>query len=225
MNRLPDPREIDPVQDLLFKPRTVFRICEDEYERRGTDHDDYAVEVVEGAVDVRDLDPGAGSFLGSRLGRGTLARRLQRPDCTLYLAREDATDDVVGYYCGVVATDEPVWHDSYRVAPGDALVFNAWVDESHRRRGIYGLLQAAAHDHLLSLPDCECVVTIVEDRNTPSMEANSRFGLRPAAKNYLLKAFGINILSIVRDGETDVGLVLTKGGLLGRLTGNRNALP
>ena len=210
---LPEIRSIDPIQDLFFKPRTIFRICRDEYEHREVDNEGYVTECFSGDTRVTDLDPELKQFLVDKVGSKTVVSRIRNEDCSLYVARTVDDGQPAGFYWGVIAASSPVWHDSFRVPTQSGLVFNAYVKEDHRRKGVYRLLQAVSHNHLLSSDDCECVFTIVENRNTASMGANREFGLQAASRNYLLKFLSVNVFSIVSGKETDISTVLTKGGL------------
>lgn len=210
---LPEIRSIDPIQDLFFKPRTIFRICRDEYEHREIDNEEYVAEYFSGDTPVTDLDTELKQFLIDKMGSTTVESRLGNEDCTLYVARTADNRQPAGFYWGVIAATSPVWHDSFRIPRESGLVFNAYVKEDHRRKGVYRLLQTASHNNLFSSDVCECVFTIVENRNTASIEANREFGLQAVSRNYLLKFLSVNVFSIVSGKETDISTILTKGGL------------
>jgi GNAT superfamily N-acetyltransferase len=185
------------IEDLLFKRRVVFAADAPEYEPRSTEHDTYCVTTVDESTTRHDHE--LLEFLTSHTAPYAVGERLARADCTLYLARHRRTADPVGFYWSVAPRTERVWHDSFPVDPGESLVFDAFVDPDHRRNGIYGLLQAAAHNHLFDDRDRETVYTIVEKRNSPSLHANREFGLEPARRNYLVKFLGFNVLSVLKD--------------------------
>ena len=207
-------RDIHPIEDLFFKRRTLFGADATAYEQRGVDHDIYNISRYVGSSTRTELDRVELRFLESHIDKKTVEQRLERTNCSLFLARKSECGEPAGFYWSVYTNDTPEWHDSFRVSPGNGLVFNAYVTPTHRRRGVYRLLQAASHDYLFDIAGCEEVFTIVEDRNTASMRANEEFGLQVKGKNYLLKLLSINILSvIVISDERLTYFVLPKGDL------------
>lgn len=206
-------RSIHPIQDVWFKKRTVFEATREAYEHRELDHEEYYVDRYPETQILSDFDDDAKEFLERHTGPQSTANRLKNDDCTLFLARTEEDGSPAGFYWSVVADSEPVWHDSFKLQVGNALVFNAYVAESHRRRGVYRLLQGAAHNHLFVNTGCEAVITIVENQNTASIQANREFGLQPTADNYLLKILSVNVLSVVKNDITRTLFVLRRGGL------------
>lgn len=197
------------IEDLLFKRRVVFAAEAPEYERRDTDHETYCVTTLDKSSTRQDVE--LTEFLTEHTAPHVVGERLARSDCTCYLARHRHTAEPVGFYWSVAPRTDRVWHDSFPIDPGEALVFNAYVDPDHRRNGIYRLLQSEAHNHLFHAEDRTTVYTIVEKRNTPSMQANREFGLEPARRNYLVKFLGFNVLSVLRDqSNTRTHLVARK---------------
>lgn len=147
---------------------------------------------------VRLLDAGhraACDWISSRIGPERLARRLQDPDCTGFVACSGEGGQPVGFYWALCPGETVRWHDKFPVPPGAALLFNAWVDEKYRGRGVYRMLVAAAHDHVFFTKGCSKAFTIVERRNRASLAANLRFGLHKEAVNTLVKCV-VPILSI-----------------------------
>lgn len=132
------------------------------------------------------------SFFQKRLARQT----------PLTLALVHSRKRLAGYYWGVVGQSGlTLWHDKYPIHEKEGLVFNAFVFPEFRRQGVYRLLQRELHKHLFFHEDCEKIFTIVEKKNRPSLKANVDFGLREFCKNYLLKLFGKNILSVIKNQE------------------------
>lgn len=207
-------RDIHPIGDLFFKPRTLFGVDSTAYEQRSVDHDTYNLSRYVGSSTRTELDSVELRFLEDYIGEKTIERRLKRPNCSLFLARETKGGEPVGFYWSVYTNNTPVWHDSFRIPPGSGLVFNAYVAPPHRRQGIYRLLQGACHNYLFNTAGCEQVFTIVEDRNTASMRANEKFGLQIKGKNYLIKFLSINILSVIEmSTDRQTYFVLPKGDI------------
>lgn len=197
------------IEDLLFKRRVVFTAERDSFDPGVASDETYDVAVADECSALYDHD--VTSFLTEHTAPESVGKRMARDDCTCYLARHRATAEPVGFYWSVAPTVERVWHDSFPVDPGEALVFNAYVDPDHRRQGVYRLLQTASHRHLFESEGLDTVYTVVEARNTPSIEANEAFGLEPSRRNYLVKALGVNVLSILReDSATETHLVMDK---------------
>lgn len=211
LNRL---RQVHPIEDLFFKRRTIFGVNSSEYQLRDPNHNSHEISRYTGVTNANELDDAARQFLHHYINEGTVTRRFQLKNCSLHLARETSSYEPSGFYWSVHAKKSDVWHDSFRVPPGSGLVFNAFVEPSHRRQGVYRLLQSSSHDHLLGEVGCNRVFTIVEDRNEASMRANRKFGLTKKGKNYLIKFLSVNIISVI---ETPNGrrthFVLPRGGL------------
>lgn len=215
LNTLKQVREIDPVEDMFFKKRTLFGIDSDRYREKPVENDEYYVDTHSGVVDNSGLDDSVRKYLYEGIGEETVERRLNREDCTLFLARQTGgSNEVAGYYWSVSPNTGAVWHDSFRVDPGEALVFDGFVDPAHRRSGVYSLLQAASHNYVVTVEEVATAYTIVENRNDPSMAANKKFGLEEKANNYLVKMLSINIFSVVDYGGRRVTrFVLLRGNL------------
>lgn len=201
-------RNVHPIEDLFFKKRTIFSVDLDDYEPQYPDNDIYDVIRFEDG----SLHPDEMRYLENHLGETTLERRLGRSNCTLFLACQSKTGDPVGFGWSAHTNDNAMWHDSFRVPPESGLVFNAFVTPSHRRRGVYRILQANRYNHLFESIGCQQVFTIVENRNSASMRANAEFGLQKKGMNYLVKFLSINVLSIIKsDTERQTHVVLLKG--------------
>jgi hypothetical protein len=197
------------LNDLLWTERVVLAADPEAFEETAGADDRYDVATVDGCTIRHDHD--VGEFLADTMQASEVADRADRDDCMLYLARHRETADPVGYNWSLAPEDERVWHDSYPVDPGEALVFDAYVEPEHRERGVYELLQTAAHGRLFESEDCETVYSIVEKEDTPALHANRAVGLRPTARNYLVKFLGVDVLSICRDQyDTRTHLVMGK---------------
>lgn len=129
------------------------------------------------------------------ISKEKLQSRLSLPRCAVFLAMKKESKQPVGYCWAIKAEKNSIWHDKFCLAPGAGLLFNAYVKDEYRGRGIYKMLQFAVHDYLFNI-NCRQVYTIVESSNTPSLKASQRFGLVCVGKNYLVKFLKYNIFSI-----------------------------
>jgi RimJ/RimL family protein N-acetyltransferase len=203
---------IDPLQDLFFKPRTIFCATHGEYKHRDRSHKKYKVSDHHGVCQTDELPEGQKQFLYDIIGKESVKARLKIKNCSLFLAHQDR--EPVGFYWSVFANQKSKWHDNVKINEDKGLAFNAYIDPEYRRQGIYTLLQAAVHNYLLSNLNLSKVYTVVENRNIASMKANEKFGLKKCKKNYLIKFLSINILSIFKyDGERQIHFVLNKDNL------------
>ncbi len=137
------------------------------------------------------------NFLVLHISKEKLQYRLALPNCTVFVALEKDSNQPVGYCWAIKAEKYSIWHDKFCLDPGNGLLFNAYVREEYRGRGIYKILQFAVHDYLFNM-NCRQVYTIVEGSNTPSLKASQKFGLACVGKNYLIKFLKYNIFSIYR---------------------------
>jgi GNAT superfamily N-acetyltransferase len=136
-------------------------------------------------------------FLLKYISKEKLQSRLSLPGCAVFLAADLESKQPVGYCWAIKAEKNSIWHDKFCLDPGNGLLFNAYVREEYRGRGIYKMLQFAVHDYLFNI-NCRQVYTIVEGSNTPSLKASQKFGLACVGKNYLIKFLKYNIFSIYR---------------------------
>jgi len=152
------------------------------------------------------------TFLANRIQEKTLIQRLACPDVDLFLAVDTISREPLGYYWSLVSAQKAYFHDAFRIPIGTALVFNAYVMEEHRKRGIYSHLIHYAHRYLLEEKGCSRVYTIVEKSNLASLGANLKNNLKVTAHNSLIKFFGMNIFSTYRNGRFQFICMLIKPG-------------
>jgi GNAT superfamily N-acetyltransferase len=183
------------IDNYVFKTRYIF----------ATDHLPYQ-EVQNPRFDIIKIDDidfdtktsillNCIDFLLKYISKEKLQSRLSLPGCAVFLAAE--SKQPVGYCWAVKAEKDSIWHDKFCLDPGNGLLFNAYVRQEYRGRGIYKMLQFAVHDYLFNI-NCRQVYTIVESSNTPSLKASQRFGLACVGKNYLIRFLKYNIFSIYR---------------------------
>lgn len=134
-----------------------------------------------------------------------LKARLANPAATLFLITEVESERVAGFYWAAINRQQgrqELWHDNFPIPYGFALLFNAVVVPEHRRRGLYQALIMGAQHHLLGEVGLPAIYTIVENQNSPSLRANTRFGGQVVATNILVKLLGVNVFSIFRQHPT-----------------------
>ncbi|WP_135829677.1 GNAT family N-acetyltransferase [Halorussus halobius] len=183
----------DFAQNKIFKPRTILFTTREKYEKVDLDKE-INIITISSKGGLKEVDNRLRKGLRQLSSVENIESRLGTQGCFLYLATDG--DILIGYYWSIIP-QEPVSHDSFFISPGEALLFNAYVRPQFRRQGIYTQLLAKAHNHVLINSNAYMSYTIVEDRNKPSLRANNEFGLDKYGKNYLIKLWGRNVLSIV----------------------------
>jgi hypothetical protein len=190
------------IEQNFLKFRIVFALEKDHFIERKLTNSEYVVSTfsltstkTDGEKTRKTLD-----FLSIHLGKDKALSRLKRDDCKVFIA-EAKTGELVGYYWSLSPKLSEVWHDKFKVNPGSALLFNAFVVPEHRRRRVYESLQIYSHDYLFRHENCKTVYTIVEQSNKASLAANVKFGLHATMENILIKIMGINFLSIYWHGH------------------------
>lgn len=182
----------------LLKKRIILAMQGPSYTRRPTQSPQYTVQRLDAAPDGRQAGDATYRFLDAHVGEDRVVSRLNRAGCAAFVATDNLTADPVGFYWAVASAGQGIWHDKLPIAAGSGLAFHGYVAATHRRRGVYTLLQGAVHNHLLVERQCDVVFTIVESANLASLRANERFGLRPVSTNYLVKFLKRNVLSVYR---------------------------
>lgn len=114
--------------------------------------------------------------------------------CTLFLYTVD--QEIAGWYWGIAPKVDRIWHDRVPIDPETVFLFNAFVPEKHRGRGIYReLIIAAVNYYRRNAPDGSISI-VVERRNKVSLYINSSMGFKVVRRNFLIKSFGKNVLSV-----------------------------
>ena len=149
-------------------------------------------------------------FLQERIMVDVLLKRLVCPDIDLFVTFQKHTGKPIGYYWALTANQNSYWHDSFRIPINSALVFNAFVTDDTRRKGVYAHLIDFTHRYLFNERKCAAVFTIVEKRNTASLNANQKANLVIYKTNHLIKFLGKNVFSIYTNDEKETFCVLFK---------------
>jgi ribosomal protein S18 acetylase RimI-like enzyme len=178
----------------VLKRRYVFACDRESYSRRNGGAADYSVVVVAPSDSAAPREEIAAQ-LANHLPPERVRRRLGDPRFTLYLARSLRTGELAGYNWLLKADTVPVWHDCFCLRPGEALIVNAFVLPAHRRRGVYTLLLEETFASLFA-GGHRFGFAIVEARNTPAVRHNRQFGFYVGFRNFLVKALGVNALSL-----------------------------
>lgn len=149
-------------------------------------------------------------FLQKNIGKRKLLKRLECPNVLLFIANNVKTGNPAGYYWALFSHGDEFMHDSFIIPRGSALVFNAYVPGDFRKRGVYSILISFCHQYLFLNNQCNSIYTIVEETNFASLGANKKAGLLIQKTNYLIKFFGKNIFSLVRNGGWKIYFLLHK---------------
>lgn len=114
--------------------------------------------------------------------------------CTLFLYTVD--QEIAGWYWGVAPKTDRIWHDRVPVDTETVFLFNAFVPEKHRGRGVYRELITAAVNHYRKNAPDRSISIVVERQNKVSLHINSSMGFNVVRRNFLIKSFGKNVLSV-----------------------------
>jgi len=130
--------------------------------------------------------------------------KLDKQEWTLYVVKDEINNELAGYYFSVAGR---YIHDNFLIDFNEALLCNAYIYPTHRKKGLYKSLIKTAHKHLYQ-KGFSAVFTIVEKNNNPSLNANLSAGLTIHSVNYLVKFLGINVLSLYYK-NSKLNLILT----------------
>jgi len=187
---------VKKTEQLFFKKRIVFLIHSDAYSLHPDENELFFSKIFKCGDSKDSLDEETMKMLASIIGTERLETRLKNSLLTLYTAYERESNLPVGFGWSVMASSKTIWHDKFPISPGTTYVFNAHVLKDHRRRGIYKLLKAVQLNHLFFDQKVATVITLVEESNTASIKSQDLFGFKRISRNYLVKFFGRNVLSI-----------------------------
>jgi hypothetical protein len=185
------------INDYVFKTRYVFATDHLPYQE-SSNQLFFVVKIEESDTNTQNKSIlNCIDFLLRHITKEKLQHRLSLPNCAVFLAIDKESKQPVGFCWAVKAEERPIWHDKFCLAPGNGLLFNAFVREEYRGQHIYKMLQVAVHNYLFDI-NCRRVYTIVESSNLPSLKACHSFGLVCVGKNYLIKFLKCNVFSIYR---------------------------
>jgi len=122
-------------------------------------------------------------------------KKLERFEWRLFTIKNEEKKELAGYYFAILGTNKPVKHDNFIIMQNEALLCNAFIYSKYRKKGLYKTLIKFSHTYLLK-EYFRNIYTIVEKSNTASLKANLASGLAFDKTNYLVKFFGINVLSL-----------------------------
>jgi len=146
---------------------------------------------------TNELLPKHRKALLEHIGKDKLNSRLSNPCITLYLAIYKETKAVAGYYCTAVPDQLPIWHDKVYVSPCSVLGLDAFTISAYRGKRVFPFLKAhAIHQHI-NKEGHKFFYSVVEISNKSSLQSNHRLGLNIVGKNYLIRFFKKNIISII----------------------------
>jgi GNAT superfamily N-acetyltransferase len=193
--------------ELFYKERLLLQLtCEDLPDSPSSPEGNFTIQ----RFPSNQIPASVRAFLSARIQEKVLTQRLACPDVDLFLAVDTVSQEPLGYYWSLVSVQKTYFHDAFRIPLGTALVFNAYVIEEYRKKGIYSHLIVYAHHYLLEEKGCSRVYTIVEKRNLASLGANLKNNLKVSAHNSLIKFCGRNIFSTYRNGSIQFISMLIK---------------
>lgn len=165
----------------FFKVRNVI-----EY-NRGHESNDPSVEVIE----MRGLPAGLSSSVDDLVLRRYVDNRIGSCSWTLFLYWER---DVLAGYSFLHTPSHEEWNDSLPTFPKEARISSQFVYPEFRGKGIIGRLFLAQKIH--AEQTSKTLWSVIENSNYASMKAASKVGF-VKRKNYLIKFFGRNIISVL----------------------------
>lgn len=117
-------------------------------------------------------------------------------------------DGGVAAYSFLHTPRETTWHDSLPTRPGEARETTTFVEDRWRGKKLRaGLLQAqSSYCSNAGLRHW----AVIETSNVASLKSSRAFGAKRAGVNILVKAFGMNIVSIVLGREKHLWLLIGK---------------
>ena len=102
----------------------------------------------------------------------------------------------VGCHWILLPPKNKIFYDSFEISNTAALFCGVFVNPNYRGKRIYNSMQRFAYNMWINdFPDRN-IITIVEEKNEPSLRSNLRIGLEVKGANYLFKFFGTNLLSV-----------------------------
>ena len=187
------------IRTLFLKKRFVYHINEQSF-KSITPPEKENLIVTRDPADIRNHFAHVKRFTMNRSTFYTekrLRQRLDNPHLTCFLAINQGRGEPVGVQWTIAADGETLWHDKLPLPPDAGLLINAFVPENHRRQGIGTNMKYHAITHLFDDRNCERVYGVVEATNLASRTLLGKYSEKSISANYLLKLFGVNILSIV----------------------------
>lgn len=88
-----------------------------------------------------------------------------------------------------------LWHDNYPIKTKEGLIYGSFVYERFRGKGLYVKILNYVTEHMRD-KDVDRLVAVVESRNFASARSHKKSGYKLCKKNYLVKFFGKNVLTI-----------------------------
>lgn len=190
------------VQKYFFKIRIIFETTNTNEKELS----DYKIIEIDRSV-VNEYK----KFFQKNINEKVLINRLKNEDCRGFLAIHLETKVPVGFEWCIMSKNKEYRHDNFLVPIGYGLLFNAYVIESHRGKGVFQALKIKATKHLIENEKSNCVLSVVELLNAPSIKGNKKIGSYPIGRNYLVKILKRNFFSIskIKNHKINIDYVLT----------------
>ena len=117
-------------------------------------------------------------------------------------------DEPVGAFW-ILEPNESVFYDSIKINKNQLLFCSVYVKTIYRGQKIYNQMHNKAFEYWENNCQEKEIITIVEKNNNASNRSNQKYGLKILGKNYLIKFFGRNVISIYKtEKETKIWLLI-----------------
>ncbi len=90
-----------------------------------------------------------------------------------------------------------LWHDNFPIFKNEGLIFGSYVNEKFRGRKLYMKMLNFVSEYMGN-GDVVRLLAVVESRNYASAVSHERSGYRICNRNYLVKFFKKNVLTIFK---------------------------
>lgn len=113
----------------------------------------------------------------------------------------DAANDAIAASGALLSGVRPgMWYDNIPLLEGEGRIVGMLVDPLYRGQGLGTLIQRLPFFCAINDPNIRMVSAVVESHRVPSLKTQ-RGIFNYETSNWLIKAAGRNILSVVADGE------------------------
>lgn len=176
-------------QNYFFKKRLIYRL--DLKKLHTKQYENISVEIINESVYHKFK-----LFFESRIPKEKIAKRINNPAVVGVIAIDINECQPIGYFWGYKSIS-PTWHDQYLIDKGNGFLFNGYVSENYRGKGMFPLLIYSCTKVLTRNMGCENVYDIVESLNFSSVRSHEKIGAQICYNNYLVKLWRRNIFSVL----------------------------
>jgi len=157
-------------------------------------NENYSVKLINNEVYQKHFE-----FLSLRISKEKIQERMNNDNFLGVLILRKNDGEPIGYLWALVVDNKKgIWHDSFYLVNGEAILVNTFVNPNFRRQGFSHILKVILYKKIFNKDSTLKVYNIVENVNTASMKSNEKLGVSFYSKNYLVKFIGRNVFSIYR---------------------------